>query len=306
MPDFLIIGAGKSGTTSLHHYLQQHPEIFMSEVKEPNFFALEGEAAVDAQQDPHQFFHYPWAVRDLSQYQALFAAAAPTQRKGESSTMYLYRPEAIGNIKKYVPDVKLVVIFRQPAERLYSRYLHLAREDRLPTPRFEDVMDTSSLWWQRNDLIKEGFYYRHLVRFFDEFPHQHIKVLLYEDLHGDAEKLIQDLYRFLEVDSGFTPQLGTRYNQSGFIKNRFYDTLVGQQSVIMDSVRNLFPKVYDTARSSLLLQQLLNKLRAKNLHKPEISEAMWNYLTFEVYGDDIEQLQSLLQRDLTHWLTRSA
>ena len=276
----------------------------MSQVKEPNFFALEGEEVVDARQDKDQFFHYPWAVRELGHYRALFTGAAAHQRKGESSTMYLYRPEAIANIKKYVPKAKLVAIFRQPAERLYSRYLHLAREDRLPTARFEDVTNTSSLWWQRNDLVKEGFYHQHLVRFFDEFPAENIKVFLYEDLQQRADTLIRDLYHFLGVDPDFTPNLGTRYNESGFIKNRFYDALVGQRSVIKNSVQYVFPKVYETVRTNPWMQQVLTRLRAPNLSKPAMSEAMWHYLTDEVYREDIEQLQKLIQTDLTHWLTR--
>lgn len=304
-PDFLIIGAGKSGTTSLHHYLQQHPDIFMSEVKEPNFFALKDEAPVDTQDDKQQFFHYPWAVRDPARYRALFSEAKPHQRKGESSTMYLYRPEALPNIKEYVPEVKLVAIFRQPAERLYSRYLHLAREDRLPTPYFEDVTDTGSLWWQRNDLVPEGFYYRHLARFFEAFPSENIKVFLYEHLQHDATTLIRELYHFLEVDPDFTPQLGTRYNQSGFIKNRFYDTLVGQRSVLKNSVASVLPGVYQMARKSPDMQRILNKLRAQNLHKPTMSEATWHYLTHEVYREDIEQLQTLLKIDLSHWWQRT-
>src|SRR5690606_26127042 len=170
MPDFLLIGAGKCGTTSLHYYLQQHPQIFMSAVKEPNFFALEQAQAVNPEEDLQQFFHYPWAVKNLEAYKALFASAESNQLKGEASTMYLYMPEAPQRIKYYVPEVKLIAVFRQPAERLYSRYLHLARENRLPSRDFKDALDKTSIWWQRNDLVKEGFYYKHLSRYFYLFP----------------------------------------------------------------------------------------------------------------------------------------
>jgi len=304
MPDFLLIGAGKCGTTSLHHYLQQHPQVFMSEIKEPNFFALEQVEDVSLEDDKEQFFHYPWAVKDLESYKSLFHSASDDQMKGEASTMYLYMPDAPNRIKHYVPDVKLVAIFRHPADRLYSRYLHLAREDRLPTKDFSDALDKNSIWWKRNDLVKEGFYYQHLSRYFELFPAENIKVYLYEDLNEKPKEILQDLYRFLEIDEGFQPDLSLRLNQSGFVKNKVFNKLFGQQSVIKRILEKRLSTVYQKAKNSTLLQKKLSDLRAKNLHRPAIDPILAQRITLEIYQEDIIGLQSLIGKDLTHWLKK--
>ena len=85
-PNFLIIGAGKSGTTSVYNYLKQHPEVYMSPVKEPDFFALEGQKPVSPKDDPDEFFNYPWAVFELDEYKKLFEGGKKEKAVGESST----------------------------------------------------------------------------------------------------------------------------------------------------------------------------------------------------------------------------
>ena len=155
LPDFLLIGAGKSGTTAVHSCLDQHPEIYMSAIKEPNFFALEGTKLNCQQNDPEQRFHYPWSVTSLEEYKELFVQKTEGQICGESSPMYLYSPEAVQRIKNYVPEIILIAILRNPADRLYSRYMHLARENREPSQSFADALDRKSIWWRRNDLVNE-------------------------------------------------------------------------------------------------------------------------------------------------------
>src|SRR5690606_20361952 len=134
-------------------------------------------------------------------------------------------------IKSYVPQAKMIAIFRQPAERLYSRYLHLARDNRMSADDFNNVFDRNSIWWNRNDLVQEGFYFRHLSRYFEMFPKENLKILLYEDLKK-PETTLKEIYDFLGLDPSFQPDTSMRFNESGFIKNKFYDQIVGRNSVI--------------------------------------------------------------------------
>lgn len=302
MPDFLIIGAGKSGTTSLDYYLQSHPEVYMCPVKEPNFFALEGEAMVDEKDDPERLYHYPWSVTALDKYQALFEEAPAGAIKGDVSPMYMYGTKAPANIKRYIPDVKLIAILRQPAERLYSRYLHLAREDALPTSGFSDCLDRSSIWWRRNDLVQEGFYYTHLSRYFEMFPAEQIKVFLYDDIREDLQKSMHDLFDFLGVDQDVELDYSIQLNQSGFIKSKWKDKLIGQRSIVKYIMEKTAPALYNKLRNSNLLKKKIQNLRGKNLEKPGIEPRVYNKLTTEVYGEEIKNLQQLLQRDLSHWM----
>ncbi|MCP4438408.1 MAG: sulfotransferase [Aureispira sp.] len=304
LPNFLIIGAGKSGTTTLHNVLQQHPEIYMSSIKEPNFFALEGQTKINGydKDDPHGFFHYPWAVTNMEDYQNLFKDAKDEIAIGESSTMYQYMPLVPQRIKQHAPNMKIIGIFRNPADRLYSRYLHLVREDRAPSEKFKDCLNKSSIWWQKNDLIQEGFYYKHMHRYFELFPKNQLKILLYDDFKADPNTFMKDIFTFLDVDSSFEPNLNIHYNISGKIKNKFIDRFIGQKSLLKKWIGRTSPILLEQLKRSFKVQNLVSKLRSKNLERPPIDQSVRQQLLQEVYTQDIKAFQDLIQRDLSHWV----
>ncbi|GAB4237952.1 MAG: sulfotransferase [Ekhidna sp.] len=301
-PSFLVIGAGKSGTTSLQNYLEQHPDVFMSAVKEPNFFGLEDKTIDDFSYSEEAKAFFKNSVTNLDDYLALFVDASKARAVGEISNTYLYHESACKKIKHYLPGVKLIAIFRQPTERLYSRYLHLARENRLPTPTFDACLDTESIWWKRPDLIQEGFYYKHLSKFYSEFDSNQIKVLLYEELQKDPRKLMESLYHFIGVDDSFNPDLTIKLNSSGFVKNKFVNQLVGGKGLVARAGKSILPeKAISMLKNKRVIQKKLNKVREKNLVKPELDLELKNQVT-RVYEDDIKQLADLIKRDLSHWL----
>ena len=304
LPNFLVIGAGKSGTTSIYEYLKQHPQVFMSEVKEPNFFALEGVKKITGydKDDPHGFNHYPWAITNFKDYEKLFENVTNEKAVGESSTMYQYMPKAPENIKKHIPDAKLIAIFRNPVDRLYSRYLHLAREFREPTQDFEDCLIKGNIWWQKNDLIQEGFYYTHMKKYFEQFDPKKIKIFLYDDLRKDTPKVIKEMYQFLEVDDSFKPDTSLRHNVSGKIKNKFVNKLIGQNSILKGGAEKIAPSLMKKVKSSYTLKKIVSNLRQKNLEKPPLKEDTRIRLINEVYKDEILNFQDLIQKDLSNWL----
>ncbi|MCF8332344.1 MAG: sulfotransferase domain-containing protein [Bacteroidales bacterium] len=301
-PDFMIIGAGKSGTTALAKYMGQHPEVFMSPIKEPDFFALEGQTPVDPKNDPERLYYYPQAIYNAKEYLQLFQDAEPGMKTGEASTMYLYKPGTPERIKKYKPDVKMIAIFRNPAERLYSRYLHLARVNELPDKNMENMFDQSSIWWRRHDLIYEGFFHQHLSRFYDLFPKEQLKVFLYEDIKNDVISVIKEIYRFIDVDDTFMPNTEIRYNQSGFVKNKFKEALIGNNSIIRRSVQAIAPALINKMRNNQYMQKKLNKMRKQNLHRPELDQELKQRIIDDIYKDDILKFQDLINRDLSKWL----
>ncbi len=304
LPDFLIIGAGKSGTTSLDQYLKQHPEIFIPRVKEPNFYGYENKTTEYFENDLSEIAHFKGSVTNLNGYLDLFRDATPGQIKGETSNTYLYHAEAPARIKYYNPDMKLIAILRQPAARLYSRYLHLARENRVPTENFSDCLNKDSIWWKRNDLIKEGFYFKNLSPFYKLFPREHIRIYLYEELNDHPAQVLQDIFRFLKVNPDFQPDLTIRYNQSGIIKNKFLNKIYGQKGIVSSGLKALFPKTaVDTFKQNAFIQKAINQLRGKNLAKPKLNSQISHSLTHDVYGKDIQQLQELIGKDLNHWLS---
>ena len=125
MPNFLIIGAPKSGTTSLYQYLKQHPQIYLPDKKEPHFFSFEGRT--QGFNGPGQADFMKKRITKIEDYIKLFENVNDELAIGEASTSYLYIPEAVERIKKYVPEVKIITIIRHPAERAFSDYLqHLS------------------------------------------------------------------------------------------------------------------------------------------------------------------------------------
>ncbi|MFT4739242.1 MAG: hypothetical protein ACI83B_000272 [Sediminicola sp.] len=302
IPDFLIIGAGKSGTTSVDNYLKQHPEIYISPKKEPNFFGYELNTAADFEGSP-EIKHYQNSVTNIDAYLELFRGAKEGQQKGETSNTYMYHDLAAERIKHYNPEVRLIAILRQPAERLYSRYLHLAREDRLPTERFEDCLNSNTIWWRRNDLVKEGFYGKHLTKFYQLFQRDQLKVILFDELKAKPEEVLKDIFKFIGVDNDIDIDFSVEYNKSGFIKNKKVDALIGQNSRPKELIKKLMPKsLFDKIKNQQFVQKKLNDVRGKNLERPKLSDQLKAELTQEIYAQDINLLGSLIQRDLSHWL----
>src|SRR5919112_17920 len=175
MPNFLIIGAMKSGTTALYYYLEQHPEIYMSPVKEPNFFSSQEPANVAD------------TVTHIGTYQHLFRGASGEKAIGEASHSYLYEPGAAAEIRRYIPEARLIAILRNPIERAYSHFLHMVRSGTEPLNDFAQALQEEEAVGIHKgrtfqDYIGRGLYYDQLKRFFTTFSRDQVRVYLYEDL----------------------------------------------------------------------------------------------------------------------------
>lgn len=297
-PHFLIIGAGKSGTTSIDQYFSQHPEIFMAR-KEPCYFALKNIEKINDPEDKEMINHYPNGVTKIDDYLKLFDNAKDSQKRGEASPIYLNSDVAPVEIKNAIPDVKLIAILRHPAERLYSRYLHLANEFRAPD--INELFDMDSKWHWRNDLVKEGYYAANLKRFYDCFGEGQIKVVLYEDFRSSPQKVISSLYSFVGVDEKFDPDMSIKYNQSGFVKNRKIDWLLGRNGNINKSLKKINPKYYNRLKSNPFIYKWLLKLRNKNIDRPKLSLELKKQITEKFYIDDIKKLEKLIGKNLRSW-----
>ena len=229
MPNFLIIGAMKSGTTALYYYLEQHPEIYMSPVKEPNFFSSqEQENAADA-------------VTNIGTYQDLFRGGSGKKALGEASHSYLYEPRAAAEIKRYVPETKLIAILRNPIDRAYSHFLHMVRSGTEPLDDFAQALREEEVRIHKErtfqDYIGRGLYYNQLKRYFRTFPQEQVRVYLYEDLSGAPISTVQDAFRFLKVDDSFVPDVSLRRNVSGQPKYKTLDGLLRRQSRIKHAAK---------------------------------------------------------------------
>lgn len=289
MPNFFIIGAMKSGTTALYYYLEQHPEIYMSPVKEPNFFSSQGqEDAVDA-------------VTNIGAYQQLFRGASGEKSMGEASHSYLYKPRAATEIRRYVPEAKLIAILRNPIDRAHSHFLHMVRSGTEPLDDFAQALHEEGVGTHKErtfqDYIGRGLYYDQLRTYFGTFPREQVRVYLYEDLSDAPISTVQDAFRFLEVDDSFVPDVSLRRNVSGQPKHKTLDRLLRSQSRVKHAA-----KIYLPARMRWRLSKAFDDLKSRNLVQPPLLQSEVRQQLIGVYREDIMRVQELLHRDLSGWL----
>ena len=289
MPNFLIIGAMKSGTTALYYYLEQHPEIYMSPVKEPNFFSSQEPANVAD------------TVTHIGTYQHLFRGASGEKAIGEASHSYLYEPGAAAEIRRYIPEAKLIAILRNPIERAYSHFLHMVRSGTEPLNDFAQALqeEVAGIHKERTgqDYIGRGLYYDQLERYFGTFPREQIRVYLYEDLSDAPIRTVQDAFRFLEVDDSFVPDVSLRRNVSGNPKYKALDGLLRRQSRIKHAA-----KVHLPARMRWRLSKAFDDLKTRNLVDPPPLRSEVRRQLILVFREDILKVQELIHRDLSGWL----
>lgn len=281
LPDFIVGGTIKGGTTSLNYYLKQHPEIYMSPFKEPRYFAYDPNDEGHVRGDGLKF-----PIRTLEAYGALFDDARPDQIAGETSPHYLISPVAPDRIRQTIPDAKLVFSLRQPVKRAHSAYWYsvsLGQENR----PIEEALTEHEYY------VTFGRYYDFLCEWYRRFDPSRIRVILFEDLVRDPVTVYQDLCRFLDVNDSVVPDTTVR-NKGGVARNqqlrRLYDT--AKSNPAYQAVAPYLP-----ARVRSRLVEARNKNQASAPPLPlEIAERLQRY-----YDDDIHRLEDLLGRDLSNW-----
>lgn len=300
MPNFLLIGAAKAGTTSLYYYLKQHPEIYVPSGyhKEPEFFALEGEPL--EYPGPKGTYKMKSSINDLESYCTLFEKVTTEKAIGEASTLYIYSEQAPERIQHYIPEAKLIAILRDPVERAFSHYLFWASQGFEPDTDFDfnkaiqaEEKRIDQGWSHNWHYIKRGFYYTQLKRYFDRFDTSQIKIYLYEDLIQAKLAVAQDIFDFLGVDKTFTPDFTKIHNKTEVPKNRTVNTLLNRPNPIKAVLKPLLP--------TGIRKRIADNLKQRNQGKPKLSDKTRKQL-ISIYREDILKLQELIGRDLSNWL----
>ena len=296
LPNFLIVGAAKSGTSSLHNYLNQHPDVFMPsynekgmKVKEPRF--LIKNLVKDRLHN---------GIWSLEEYQSLFNKVKSEKMIGESTVLYLYYyKEAIQNIKKYLgEDVKIIIMLRHPVDRAFSAYTHVARgiNENLPFEKALEVENKRLI----NDvsltpmvMYKDmGLYHDMVKSYLENFKHVHI--IMYEDFQEDAGKVVVETLAFLGILDTAKLDTISRHNVGG---KRWRFSLLKQffmrDNFLKKWFRFLFP------RSLRKRFRILVEFFLKEEVKPISERTRKKLLTF--FKEDILKLEKLLNTNLNHW-----
>ena len=292
-PNFLIVGAAKAGTTALYYYLKQHPEIKFPELKEPKYFSSNklifphrgiGDKSVDK-----------YAVKNWKEYLDLFKKFERKKLIGEASPDYLfYHKHTAPLIREKLGDIPIIIMLRDPVKRAFSAYMYLKRDSReflsfrkgleAEEDRLKDNWDF--IWGYKSG----GLYYEQVKTFLNTFTN--VKVILQEDLKIDTNRVLKELYFFLNVDTNFITNTSIEYNPSGIPRNVISKFLLSRNNKLATNTREFL--------KSVMPRSVLEKVASHSLKKKFISESEQELLK-NYFEDDIAKLGALINRDLSKW-----
>ncbi|MGS2738021.1 sulfotransferase family protein [Sinomicrobium sp. M5D2P17] len=291
LPDFIIIGAAKCGTTSLANYLAQHSKVFLPEIKECRFFS----GMTPNFQGPGDDFTNYGITRTLEDYSKLFPKAEKGQVFCDASVDYLYYYEnTIQKIKELYPKdrlPKLIIMLRNPVNRAFSMYSHLRRDLREKGSFIEAIEaekereEANWEWvWQHT---KVSSYYKQVKYYYENYSPDKIKVVILEHLVKDMESGINDIQEFLELPM---ERLDTekRYNETGDSKSKWMQKLITNRNPLFVRLKQFIPKGVSAY------------IKSKNLKPIKITPEEYDFFKSR-FKEDVELLEGLINLDLSVW-----
>ncbi|MFZ0430049.1 MAG: sulfotransferase [Acidobacteriota bacterium] len=292
LPNFLVIGTARAGTTALTAFLSRHPEVFIP-LKEPNYFSgWLSRKSFEGPQDRNVKPEYRCGT--IEQYSRLFEGSEGFQARGEASVSYLPDTDAPALIRKTIPDVRLIAILRQPAERAFAHF-HLQRLNRLePVADFLQALEEEQKGLRRNWLpslryVEWGLYSVQLRRYRALFSTEQLKVFLADDWRGRPDWVWRQILETLGIDNGFTPDFSERYGATCI------ESLTWR---ILLRTRSIWPVVPTKIRRTLGAT-----IRSRCLKSASVSRELREELTERYFRDDVLRLQDLLGCDLKQWFS---
>ncbi len=277
-PNLFIAGAPRCGTSSLHAYLQEIPGIFMSRIKEPNYFSR---VAIS---DDHPMV---LPIRDERAYLELFTAAGDARYRGEASPNYLEDPEAPALIEQLTPGARVIASLRDPVERLFSQYL-MVRNNRALGSFDEEVERGMAPQADRSRGMlapETGLYSTHVERYRKVFGSR-FKVLIFEEWTTDVAGTMKELLEFLGIEHDTSEFDAAPQRQYAEVRSPMVRYLFGNLTIAR-AAEMLIP--YGLRKS------IRNALLTKRADKPEMKRTTRDRL-IAYYRDDVRRLEDLLGR----------
>jgi len=300
IPDLYIVGAPKSGTTSLYEWLKGHPEIYMTAVKEPCFYSRDL-----AQDKSGNFLRYD---TDRDRYLALFDAAGDAKRVGEASTRYLYSKDAAALIAQDQPGARIVALLRNPVDMIASLHAHKLAGGTEDLVDFEEALaaeadrhagkriprDSNPLLATYRDRAHFG---EQVARWMDTFGAAQVHVILFEEMIRDPGVHFRRLLEFLEVDPTYQPASFAAHNQAHGSRGGPLRRLARTRPVQVAAWR-LLPALIGDARTRELSRRLgHSRLRRSAAKRAEVPVELRRRLEAE-FTPDVARLSGLLGRDV--------
>lgn len=311
VPDFFLVGAAKAGTTAIQQALDAHPDVYMSPLKEPNFFSddiLVSSLRDDVKKKLEEDNIPEWILngmksprwraylRDENLYSNLFDPAKATQKKGEASVSYLYSSNAAQNIFKANDQAKIIIVLRNPAERAFS---HFNMEQRMGwmqddfSSAFEKYKENLKPLWGKDPLfIAGGLYADQVGRYLSVFPKSQVLILIYDEFKNAPEKTLDAIYKFIGVDSSKV-DLKIALKKNNEARENKIELL--DNAIPKGAFKVKFRRALKSLGLHSVLKNLLTKPSSNKMTKEE------RLLATESYLNDIYELEKLLNINLNSW-----
>jgi len=305
-PDFILVGAMKTGTTSIYNALKKHPEIFCSPLKEPNYFCTDISDLVKEKGD--QWHIKPIQSRDdllkaikrgsicehvlnKDVYLSLFENALDDQVVGEFSVSYMRSITAASEIRKKCPDARIIMVLRNPIDRAYSEFLMTLMLG-LENCTFSEMVAGNIGMSEPHRFLTDGLYYEQVKRYLDIFPREQVLILLQEELRQDFSKSIAKVCEHI----GVNPVSGGHPNPESFVgkvvRYKFINNL-------------MYTSGFKRLMSAVLPKPIVNYGKSfffKKRNKNDCMNERDRILLSDFYKNDLKKLCDLIDRDLSYWL----
>lgn len=282
--DFIVIGAPKSGTTSLFHYLRKHPQIYLPLDKYAEFFSDEHALS--------QGIHHLFNDR--------YREASSSQRLGKVTPQYMAHPLVPRRIKSTFPKIKLIALLRNPIDRAFSDFRmrqKVNREDRCfrvaalslieKNYRISESGDSGIPIAENDGYLAKSMYYDILQLYLRDFNSSSMLILFSEHLRGDPFSTLQRIYRHINVDDTFRPSnIGNQYHQGG--QKRFEGLLPALQRV--KPLKWIWNKLLPEDRRAFLVRQMNEKILTKSVPPPKLDPDLRRSLV-RYFREDVRQLE---------------
>lgn len=284
-PNFIIVGAAKSGTTTLHDLLNSNPDIFLPDLKEPHYFCRE------------QKFNFP-VITEQEQYAELFDQRAE-KALGEASTAYLYYADSAKRIHAEIPDCKIICLIRNPVERALSMWGHQVREG-LETESLEQAIEDEINGKQRDlNGVEYGFNYcrlgliaEHIEQYQALFGHQNVLLLDYRELHSNPQKIVNRVCHFLGVEPHTLPERTAHLNASGVPKFPWLHAALNIKHPIKDWLLGPFKLLFPAKFRHQIWQRLRNQ-NIRHGQRHQLSEFSKVHLD-QYFKEEMQRIEQLL------------
>lgn len=294
LPNFIVSGFPKCGSTALHYYLNEHPDIYMPKQKELHFFthkilSKQNQGVGDKEIKKTQ-------IKTLKKYKDCYKDVKNEIAIGDASPSYINYPSEFNKINEQLQNPKVIILLRDPIKRAYSNYLHLKREHRETLPFYEALKEEDN----RKQLNYSDFWnYTFNSKYYDKIiaaqkAFNDVLIITQEELNRNTESTIKKVFKFLEVDDNFKPlNLSKRYNPGGIYKNNMVTKIIFKQTKFKSFLRKIGPIPLWVKH---LKQRVLKKYKVAS---PKIDNKSENYL-IKVFKEDVKNIQKL-GIDLSGW-----